>query len=59
LSAIVLEGRKVGWQVTGRSTAKITTQHWHLIETFGLEAARQYADVNRVGIEQISEWVEN
>jgi glycine/D-amino acid oxidase-like deaminating enzyme/nitrite reductase/ring-hydroxylating ferredoxin subunit len=61
LSVILLEGRWVGWQVTGRSTAKITTQHSliyrHLIETFGLEAAKQYADANRGGIEQISQWV--
>ena len=61
LSVIVLEGRRVGWQVTGRSTAKITTQHSliyrHLIDTFGLDAAKQYADANHAGIEQIRQWV--
>src|SRR5579871_3761218 len=48
LSVAVLEARRVGRQVTGRSTAKITCQHSliyrHLIETFGLSLAQQYAD---------------
>src|SRR5215475_10812323 len=62
LSVALVEARRIGRQVTGRSTAKITTQHSliyrHLIETFGLEGAKQYADANRVGIEQISQWVD-
>jgi glycine/D-amino acid oxidase-like deaminating enzyme len=62
LSVAVLEARRVGRQVTGRSTAKITTQHSlvyrHLIQTFGLEIARHYAEANRLGINQIRQWVE-
>ena len=62
LSVSVLEARRVGRQVTGRSTAKITTQHSliyrHLIETFDLETAKGYADANRLGMQQIQHWVE-
>jgi glycine/D-amino acid oxidase-like deaminating enzyme len=50
LSVTVLEARRVGRQVTGRSTAKITSQHSliyrHLIETFDVETAKRYADAN-------------
>jgi len=63
LSVAVLEARQVGRQVTGRSTAKITCQHSliysHLIETFGLDLALQYADANRTGAGQIAKWVED
>jgi glycine/D-amino acid oxidase-like deaminating enzyme/nitrite reductase/ring-hydroxylating ferredoxin subunit len=62
LSVTVLEARRVGRQVTGRSTAKITSQHSliyrHLIETFDLEAAKHYADANCAGIDQIRQWVQ-
>jgi glycine/D-amino acid oxidase-like deaminating enzyme len=62
LSVILLEARRIGRQVTGRSTAKITTQHSliyrHLIEAFGLETAQCYADANLLGMAQISQWVE-
>ena len=48
LSVALLEARRIGRQVTGRSTAKITTQHSliyrHLIEVSGLETAQHYAD---------------
>jgi TatD DNase family protein len=41
LSVAVLESRRIGRQVTGRSTAKITCQHGliyrHLIETFDID----------------------
>ena len=51
LSVVLLEGRKLGDQVTGRSTAKITTQHAliydDLIRTVGLKAAGRYAEANR------------
>lgn len=60
-SVIVLEGLRVGGQVTGRSTAKVTTQHsliYHcLTESFGSERARTYADANRAGIRQIRDWI--
>ena len=61
-SVMVLEARDVGRQVTGRSTAKITTQHGliyrHLIDTFGQELARWYADANREALERIRQWIE-
>ncbi len=62
-SVLVLEAREVGRQVTGRSTAKVTTQHGliyrYLIDTFGQELAWRYADANREGVEQIRQWVTN
>jgi glycine/D-amino acid oxidase-like deaminating enzyme len=62
LSVALLEARRIGRQVTGRSTAKITTQHSliyrHLIEVFGLETAQHYANANRLGINQIRHWIE-
>ena len=62
LSVALLEARRIGRQVTGRSTAKITTQHSliyrHLIESFGLKTAQRYADANRLGMNQIRQWVE-
>src|SRR6266487_2431843 len=62
LTVTVLEARKIGRQVTGRSTAKVTGQHTliyrHLIDTFGLDHAKCYADANRSGVEQIRSWVD-
>jgi glycine/D-amino acid oxidase-like deaminating enzyme/nitrite reductase/ring-hydroxylating ferredoxin subunit len=53
----LLEARKVGQQVTGRSTAKITTQHAliyaHLIRYLGVTRAQAYADANRAGMARI------
>ena len=61
LSVTVLEARRVGRQVTGRSTAKVTSQHsliyHHLRSTFDLDTARLYAEANRAGVEQIRTWV--
>lgn len=60
---VVLEAREIGRQVTGRSTAKITTQHSliyrHLIDTFGQDLAQCYADVNREAVNRIRHWVED
>jgi glycine/D-amino acid oxidase-like deaminating enzyme/nitrite reductase/ring-hydroxylating ferredoxin subunit len=62
LSVAVLEARRIGRQVTGRSTAKITTQHGliyrHLIDTFGIDRAQRYAEANRRGAEQIAGWID-
>jgi len=62
LSVALLEARRIGRQVTGRSTAKITTQHSliyrHLIESLGLETAEHYAEANRLGMNQIRQWVD-
>jgi glycine/D-amino acid oxidase-like deaminating enzyme len=61
LSVVVLEALTVGGQVTGRSTAKITTQHGliydHLIRTLGIESARRYAEANRAAVEQMKTWI--
>jgi glycine/D-amino acid oxidase-like deaminating enzyme/nitrite reductase/ring-hydroxylating ferredoxin subunit len=60
-SVVVLEARRLGRQVTGRSTAKITTQHSliyrHLIESFGPGLAMAYAEANREGCERIRSWI--
>jgi glycine/D-amino acid oxidase-like deaminating enzyme/nitrite reductase/ring-hydroxylating ferredoxin subunit len=61
-SVVVLEARRVGGQVTGRSTAKITTQHSliyrHLIDTAGQDIAMLYAEANRTAVERIRTWIE-
>ena len=59
---ILLEGLEIGGQVTGGSSAKITTQHRlvyrHLIDTRGKELARAYAHANAAGCDQIGAWVQ-
>jgi glycine/D-amino acid oxidase-like deaminating enzyme len=61
LSVAVVEALRVGRQVTGRSTAKITSQHSliyrHLIETRGIDQAQLYAEANRSGARQICDWI--
>lgn len=63
VSVAVLEGRRIGGQVTGGSTAKITTQHsliyQHLIETLGLSSAQQYAHANDLALNQIRTWIDD
>ncbi|WAJ35494.1 FAD-dependent oxidoreductase [Pseudomonas sp. GOM7] len=60
-SVMVLEARQVGRQVTGLSTAKITTQHGliyrELIDSVGAEMAQAYADANREGLRRIAGWI--
>ncbi|CEJ10525.1 Gamma-glutamylputrescine oxidoreductase [bacterium YEK0313] len=57
----VLEGLRAGRQVTGRSTAKITTQHRliyrDLIAGVGTERAGAYAEANMCGAAQIDQWI--
>jgi len=54
----VLEARRIGRQVTGRSTAKVTSQHAlvyaHLRQTVGLERARLYGEANHAGVELVA-----
>jgi glycine/D-amino acid oxidase-like deaminating enzyme/nitrite reductase/ring-hydroxylating ferredoxin subunit len=61
VSVAVIEALRVGRQVTGRSSAKITSQHSliyrHLRDAFGLDTARAYADANRAGTTQIRTWI--
>ena len=62
LSVALLEACRIRRQVTGRSTAKITTQHSliyrHLVNSFGLKTAQRYADASCLGVNQIRQWVE-
>jgi glycine/D-amino acid oxidase-like deaminating enzyme/nitrite reductase/ring-hydroxylating ferredoxin subunit len=57
LSVALLEARRVGEEVTGKSTAKITSQHniaYSVIERkFGADGARLYADANETGLRTI------
>ncbi|WP_018237448.1 FAD-dependent oxidoreductase [Ensifer sp. BR816] len=60
-SVILVEGLQIGGQVTGGSTAKITTQHAliyrQLIDRCGLATARSYAEANSAGAAQIKDWI--
>ncbi|WP_114951828.1 FAD-dependent oxidoreductase [Sphingosinicella terrae] len=57
LSFALLEARRVGEEVTGKSTAKVTSQHnikYTTIERkFGEESARHYADANETGLRTV------
>jgi glycine/D-amino acid oxidase-like deaminating enzyme/nitrite reductase/ring-hydroxylating ferredoxin subunit len=59
LRVAVIEARRVGRQVTGKSTAKMSSQHGILYQTleqkFGEDKARLYADAQETGIRKISE----
>lgn len=54
--AVVLEANRVGSGQTGRTTAKITSQHGLIYEPliyhFGMERAQQYADANEAAIRE-------
>lgn len=58
LHVVVLERGHIGGGQTGRTTAKITSQHsliYHnLFEKFGEEKAHQYAEANEQAIEEYS-----
>ncbi|MFL6856338.1 MAG: FAD-dependent oxidoreductase [Allosphingosinicella sp.] len=55
----LVEARRVGRQVTGKSTAKMSSQHGILYATlvskFGEDKARLYADAQEAGIRKITE----
>ncbi len=57
LTVAVLEARRVGQEVTGKSTAKITSQHHLAYQTlerkFGEEGARTYAAANEAAVGRI------
>jgi glycine/D-amino acid oxidase-like deaminating enzyme/nitrite reductase/ring-hydroxylating ferredoxin subunit len=60
LSVAVVEARRVGRQVTGKSTAKMSSQHGSnryqtLVSKFGEDPARLYAQAQEAGIRRISE----
>lgn len=60
LKVAVLEAREIGRQATGRSTAKITSQHGlkctSLIRDFGKESAKLCADVNEKAKNDIADF---
>ncbi|GAB3036911.1 FAD-dependent oxidoreductase [Natronobiforma cellulositropha] len=62
LSVAVLERDDLAAGVTGKTTAKLTSQHGlcyaHVRETFGAAAARQYAAVNEAAIDAVEERVD-
>jgi monoamine oxidase len=57
VTVAVVKARKVGRQVTGKSTAKVTTQHSLRYQTlkskFGEERTRLYAEAQEVAIREI------
>jgi glycine/D-amino acid oxidase-like deaminating enzyme/nitrite reductase/ring-hydroxylating ferredoxin subunit len=57
LTVAVVEARRVGRQVTGKSTAKVTSQHALRYQTlekkFGRENALKYADAQEAAIDDI------
>jgi glycine/D-amino acid oxidase-like deaminating enzyme/nitrite reductase/ring-hydroxylating ferredoxin subunit len=59
LEVALVEARRVGEEVTGKSTAKITSQHNHAYTTiagkFGEDGARLYAEANEAGLRTIAE----
>lgn len=61
-SVAVLEARQIGRQATGRSTAKVTSQHGQrydrLIRDIGRDDARIYAQANEHAVEKIRTLVE-
>ncbi|WP_290811774.1 FAD-dependent oxidoreductase [Halovivax sp.] len=61
--AIVLERDRIGAGITGKSTAKVTSQHGlvydRLRREFGRERARRYAEANERAIEEVAERVES
>ena len=58
LRVAVVEARRVGRQATGRSTAKVTSQHGlkyaPLIRKFGQDRARAYAQANQKAVSDIA-----
>ena len=61
-SVVVLERNRVAAGVTGRSTAKLTSQHGRcydrLRREFGFQAARRYASVNEAAIDTVESRIE-
>lgn len=58
IKVAVIEARRVGRQVTGKSTAKMTSQHGLAYQTleqkFGEDRARMYAEAQELAIREIS-----
>lgn len=56
-TVVVIEARRIAEDVTGHTTAKLTSLHRlvyrHLIDAFGQDLAQQYADANQAAIETV------
>jgi len=63
LNVVLLDGEKILGGTTGYTTAKVTSQHRliydYLINKFGVEKARQYAEANQAAVELIAQRIEN
>jgi glycine/D-amino acid oxidase-like deaminating enzyme/nitrite reductase/ring-hydroxylating ferredoxin subunit len=59
LTVALVEARRIGEEVTGKSTAKVTSQHNIVYTTiarkFGRDSARLYAEANQAGLDLIAE----
>ena len=59
LTVALVEARRIGEEVTGKSTAKVTSQHNIVYTTiarkFGKDGARLYAEANQAGLGLIAE----
>jgi glycine/D-amino acid oxidase-like deaminating enzyme/nitrite reductase/ring-hydroxylating ferredoxin subunit len=62
LKVALVEARRIGEGVTGKSTAKITSQHnityTIIAKKFGMDGARRYADANETGLRIIRQLVD-
>ena len=56
-TVVVIEARRIAGDVTGHTTAKLTSLHHlvyrHLIDAFGTGRAQQYAEANQAAIETV------
>lgn len=63
IDSVLLEKDKICMQTTGKSTAKITSQHGlfynYLLQSQGKEKAKQYFDANEQAIKNIEEIIHN
>ena len=61
VKTVVLEASRIGSGQTGNTTAKITSQHGMiydaLIQKFGAERARQYAEANQLAIRRYADMI--
>ena len=61
-SVVVLERGQLAAGITGKTTAKLTSQHGliydHLREEFGPTATKRYAEVNQGAIEEVADRIE-
>ena len=62
VDVVVVEARQVAAGVTGRTSAKVTSQHslryTRLAEVHGNDAARTYGEANQAGVERIAEFIQ-